>query len=156
MRNLRCCPNNTNTVTNSSQNEVKEKLKREVNPIASSELQELKGESAVFEKVASAEVYNLWGKVILRLRDENDFILHAICSGLSNVNIVNDKFIISSDNDAELSTVEENVDKLNEIIKSFGYNLSVEVNHLESPRVINENNIKVLKKAFGDDLIIEQ
>ena len=155
MINLRCCPNNTVMIKDKSQKEVKEQLKQDVRPIEPVKLQELKGDREVFEKVAGAEVYNLWGKVILRLRDENDFILHAICSGLSNVNIVNDKFVISSDNDAELNTVEENADKLNEIIKSLGYNLSVEVNHLESPRVINENNIKVLKKAFGDDLIIE-
>ncbi len=118
-------------------------------------MQELKGECETFDQVAGAEVYNLWGKVILRLRDENNFILHAICSGLSDVSIVKDKFVVSSDNNAELNIVEENTDKLNEIIKSLGYNLSVEVNHLESPRVINENNIQILKKAFGDDLIIE-
>lgn len=155
MISLRCCPNNNGSIKNNQIKDTQEKSVSDNIPIVPVNLQELKGEREVFEKIDGAEVYNLWGKVILKLRDENDFILHAICSGLSKVNIVNDKFVISSDNDAELSTIEENVDKLNEIIKSLGYNLSVEVNYLESPRVINENNIKILKKAFGDDLVIE-
>ena len=154
MISLRCCPNN-GAIKNNQIKDTQEKSVSDNIPIVPVNLQELKGEREVFEKIDGAEVYNLWGKVILKLRDENDFILHAICSGLSKVNIVNDKFVISSDNDAELGTIEENVDKLNEIIKLLGYNLSVEVNYLESPRVINENNIKILKKAFGDDLVIE-
>ncbi len=101
------------------------------------------------------EALNIWGKIILKLRDNNNFILHAICGGISNVTILNDNLIIGSDNEIELDTINENIDSLNAILKELGYNYTVLTNFIESPRVVNSNNIKLLKSIFGDDLIVE-
>ena len=101
------------------------------------------------------EALNIWGKIILKLRENNNFILHAICGGISNVTILNDNLIIGSDNEIELDTINENTDSLNAILEELGYNYTVLTNFIESPRVVNSNNIKLLKSIFGDDLIVE-
>ena len=48
-----------------------------------------------------------------------------------------------------------NIDYLNGILKELGYTYEVKTRFVESPRIINLKNIKMLKSIFGDDIIVE-
>lgn len=93
--------------------------------------------------------------MILKLRENNNFILHAICGGISNVTIRDNSLVVGSDNQIELETVNENADLLNDILKEIGLSYEIETEFIESPRVVNENNIKLLRSIFKDDVIIQ-
>ena len=106
-------------------------------------------------KTDKGTAMNVWGKIVLALRDSNSFILHAICGGMSDIVIEDNFVVVCTDNDSELDTINSNIDYLNDILKELGYTYKVKTRFVESPRIINLKNIKMLKSIFGDDIIVE-
>ena len=105
---------------------------------------------------AQLDALQIWGQVIRKLRDKNEIILHTLCGGLGNVDVVDNELqikIIETDKDLfnKINT-KSNINILNNILKELGYNLNVNILSEERAKTQNEIRIEKLQRFFGEFL----
>lgn len=98
----------------------------------------------------------IWGKVIIYLREHHAVALHIACGDITDVDKINDKFIINTTEDFlyDLLKSEDNQKELKQALQNFGIN-DFEINKKEKILSKSQQDIAILKNIFGNKLIIE-
>ena len=98
---------------------------------------------------------NVWGKIVLYLKENKKVALHVACGDITNVEINGDKLIVRSSDDFLLSILEDGRREIENAIRWQGLNLSLELVKFESKAQLQEKDIVKLTRLFSDKLKIE-
>ena len=96
--------------------------------------------------------YEIWGQVLLKIKENNDNLLYAMCDSVTETKIVDDKFILKVKDYQNYLTLKENENqlKLQNYISLF-VNKKIEIEY-NNNQINNDEDIKYLKSKFGDKL----
>ncbi len=98
---------------------------------------------------------NVWGKVVLYLREHKKVALHVACGDITNAVIADGKLIIRSSDDFLIDVLENGRKDIETAIRWQGLDLKFEVVKFESKEQKIEKDIKKLRAFFGNNLEIE-
>ena len=106
------------------------------------------------QEIGSAR--NVWGKIIIYLREHNAVALHIACGDITDVSYEGDIFYINTTDTFlyDLLKSEENVKDLKMAFANFGIK-NFEINKKEKILGKSAQDIAKLKEIFGNKLIIE-
>ena len=96
--------------------------------------------------------YEIWGQVLLKIKENNDNLLYAMCDSVTETKIVDDKFILKVKDYQNYLTLKENENqlKLQNYVSLF-VNKKIEIEY-NNNQINNDEDIKYLKSKFGDKL----
>lgn len=99
----------------------------------------------------------IWGKIIIKLREKHFVALHIACGDIVDVSFNGETFTINVTEDYifELLKSEDNFAELKLIFKDFNIE-KIDIVKKDKQLPFMEEDIKVLKKVFGDKLIMKQ
>ena len=99
---------------------------------------------------------NVWGKVVIYLREHNAVALHIACGDITDVDFDGDTFVINTTDTFlyDLLKSNENVEELKRALKTFGIE-RFEINKKEKNISKSAQDIAKLKEIFGNKLIID-
>lgn len=99
---------------------------------------------------------NIWGKVVIYLREHHFVALHIACGDISDVKIENECFNIYINEDMlyELLQNPTNMQALKNAFESYGIS-KFQVIKKDKLLSKSQEDLKVLKQIFGNKLIIE-
>ncbi len=104
------------------------------------------------EKINNPSPRHIWGKVLVQMRKDNLVTLRALSSDITNVNLLDNSFIIkvNSKTDLEMLT---NVSNYNELVACFnklGYTYNVKIELIEEEKTLSKTNkIELLEEILG-------
>ena len=98
---------------------------------------------------------NVWGKVVLYLKEHKKISLYVACGDITDVKMENNKLFIKSSDDFLISVLEDGKKELENALRWQGLDFEVEIVKFESESQKREKDILKLTKLFGDKLIIE-
>lgn len=98
-------------------------------------------------KTGSAK--DVWGKVVLFLKEHHHVALHVACGDITDVEIAGDKLLITTPDKTVLSLLEDGKREIERALSWQGAELSVEiVQKVFSPTAADEDKA-ALQKMFG-------
>lgn len=97
---------------------------------------------------------NVWGKIVLYLKENKKVALHVACGDITNASIENGFLIIKSSDDFLINILEEGRRELENAIRWQGLDLKLEIVKFESQKQRQDNDISKLVKFFGEKLEI--
>ena len=99
---------------------------------------------------------DIWGKVIIYLREHHAVALHIACGDITDVDFIDDKFIIRTSEDFiyQLLENEDNKKELYSAFNSLGIK-DIEIIKKEKTFTKAQIDLKILREKFGDLLEIE-
>ena len=98
---------------------------------------------------------NVWGKVVLYLKENKIVDLHVACGDITDVAIVGNKLIVRSSDDFLISVLEDGIKELENALRWQGLDLQVEIVKFENINQKQEKDIIKLTKFFNDKLKID-
>ena len=98
---------------------------------------------------------NVWGKVVLYLKEHKKISLYVACGDITDVKIGNGKLYIKSSDDFLISVLDDGKRELENALRWQGLNLEVEIVKFENENQKREKDILKLSKLFGEKLILE-
>ncbi len=98
---------------------------------------------------------NVWGKVVLYLKEHKKISLYVACGDITDVKIENGKLYIQSSDDFLISVLDDGKRELENALRWQGLNLEVEIVKFENENQKREKDILKLSKLFGEKLVIE-
>ena len=115
------------------------------------ESEELSEIDSVFNENIDVK-YEIWGQVLLKIKENNDNLLYAMCDSVIETKIVDDKFILKVKDYQNYLTLKENENqlKLQNYVNVF-VNKKIEIQYNDN-QINNDEDIKYLKNKFGDKL----
>lgn len=118
-------------------------------------IQEIKKQQFNDANPANVSPRTQWGKLVIYLREHNNIALHIACGDITEVDVCDNKFQIYTTEKyiIELLSNEENAKQLKNAISWLGYS-DYEIIQKQKKKSA-EDDIKTLKKYFGDYLIIK-
>lgn len=93
---------------------------------------------------------NIWGKVILYLRERKKIATHIACGDITDIEIKNGKLIIKHTDEFLINVIKENVKDIENALSWQGVNLEVEIVKVEKELSIFEKNLSKIKDFAGD------
>lgn len=117
-----------------------------IKELASNTTQNVKGESA----------RNIWGKIIIYLREHHAVALHIACGDIVDVSFDGETFLINTTDTFlyELLKQDENMKDLTNAFNNFNIK-KFDIIKKEKILTKSQEDILKLKQVFGDKLIIE-
>lgn len=108
------------------------------------------------EDVKSLSPRNIWGKVIIFLREHKAVALHIACGDITDVSFDGDTFLINTQESFlyDLLKSEENQKDLQNAFENFGIK-NFQIIKKEKKLTKSQQDLKILKEVFGNKLIIE-
>lgn len=108
------------------------------------------------EDIKALSPRNIWGKVIIYLREHNAVALHIACGDITDVGFDDDTFLINTQESFlyDLLKSEENQKDLKNAFESFGIK-NFQIIKKEKKLTKSQQDLKILKEVFGNKLIIE-
>lgn len=99
---------------------------------------------------------DIWGKVIIHLRESHFVALYIACGEITDVDIQDGKFVIKTTEEYiyQLLKFEDNVKELNKTFKQLGID-NWEVIKKEKKYTKAQLDLQILKQVVGDKLEIE-
>ena len=99
---------------------------------------------------------NIWGRVIIYLREHHAVALHIACGDITDVSFDGETFFINTSEEFlyELINTQENLKDLKNAFNNFGIN-KFEIIKKEKKLTKSQHDLAKLKQIFGDKLIIE-
>ena len=98
---------------------------------------------------------NVWGKVVLYLKENKKVALHVACGDITDVAIEENKLIVRSSDDFLISVLEDGIKELENALRWQGLDLQVEIVKFENIKQKQEKDIIKLTKFFNDKLKID-
>ena len=100
-------------------------------------------------------IKNIWGKVILFLRENRETALYVACGDITDVSVQNDVFLIRVQDSTMYSVLLDGKRLIERALKWQGLNLRVEVEEKIIPPTKEDEDIKILNGMFKDKLTIK-
>ena len=104
---------------------------------------------------ADKNIKNIWGKVILYLRENHETALYVACGDITDVSIQNDIFLIKVQDSTMFSVLFDGKRMIERALSWQGLNLRVEVEEKIVPPTKDEEDLKILKGIFKDKLTVK-
>lgn len=98
---------------------------------------------------------NVWGKVVLYLKENKKVALHVACGDITDVAIEGNKLIVRSSDDFLISVLEDGIKELENALRWQGLDLQTEIVKFENIKQKQEKDIIKLTKFFNDKLKID-
>lgn len=99
---------------------------------------------------------NVWGKIVLYLKEHKKVALHVACGDITNAKIEGDKLVIRSSDDFVIDVLENGRKEIENAIRWQGLDLKFEVQKFESGEQKINKDIKNLQSTFGRKLTVEE
>lgn len=106
-------------------------------------------------KSENLNIKNVWGKVVLYLKENHQIALYVACGDITDVNIIEDVFEISVLDSTMLSVLLDGKREIERALSWQGLNLRVEIKQKIVPPSKDEEDIKKLKEIFKDKLTVK-
>lgn len=97
---------------------------------------------------------NVWGKVVLYLREQRQVALHVACGDITDVQIDNDSLIINIEDGMIYNLLNDGKRQIENALRWQGLDLKVVINTKKVELSSAEKDILRLKELFGDNLKI--
>lgn len=98
---------------------------------------------------------NVWGKVVLYLKEHKKVALHVACGDITNAKIEGQKLVIRSSDEFLIDVLETGRKEIENAIRWQGLDLQFEVVKFESNEQKINKDIKKLENFFGNKVEIE-
>ncbi len=98
---------------------------------------------------------NVWGKVVLYLKEHKKVALHVACGDITNAKIEEDNLVIRSSDDFLIDVLENGRKDIESAIRWQGLDLKFKVQKFESGEQKINKDIKNLKNFFGNKIFVE-
>ncbi len=98
---------------------------------------------------------NVWGKVVLYLKEHKKVALHVACGDITNAQIEGNSLIIRSSDDFLIDILENGRSDIETAIRWQGLDLKFEAIKFESNEQKTNKDIKKLQNFFGNRMQIE-
>jgi len=98
---------------------------------------------------------NVWGKVVLYLKEHKKVALHVACGDITNAQIEGDKLVIRSSDDFLIDILENGRREIETAIRWQGLELKFEVLKFESAEQKIGKDIKKIQNFFGNRFSVE-
>ena len=98
---------------------------------------------------------NIWGKVVLFLRDNREVALHVACGDITDIELVGKKFIVNVQDGLMNNILVEGKRELERALRWQGLDLELEINLKQKYMTKEEQDIEKLKKMFGNNIKIK-
>ena len=98
---------------------------------------------------------NVWGKVVLYLKENKKVALHVACGDITDVAIEGNKLIVRSSDDFLISVLVDGIKELENALRWQGLDLQLEIVKFENIKQKQEKDIIKLTKFFNDKLKID-
>lgn len=105
--------------------------------------------------MSSLSPKNVWGKVVLYLKEHKKISLYVACGDITDVKIDNGKLLIKASDDFLITVLEDGKKELENALRWQGLNLELEIVKFKSVSQMRDRDVLKLKKFFGDKLVIE-
>lgn len=96
---------------------------------------------------------NVWGKVVLYLKEHKKISLFVACGDITDVQIENNQLFIKTSDDFLVSVLEEGKKELENALRWQGLNMEVKIVKFENDEQLRDKDIIKLKRFFGDKLV---
>ena len=96
---------------------------------------------------------NVWGKVVLYLKEHKKISLFVACGDITDVQIENNQLLIKTSDDFLVSVLEEGKKELENALRWQGLNMEVKIVKFENNEQMRDKDIIKLKRFFGDKLV---
>ena len=96
---------------------------------------------------------NIWGKVVLYLKEHKKISLFVACGDITDVQIENKQLLIKTSDDFLVSVLEEGKKELENALRWQGLNMEVKIVKFENNEQLRDKDIIKLKRFFGDKLV---
>ena len=96
---------------------------------------------------------NVWGKVVLYLKEHKKISLFVACGDITDVQIENNQLVIKTSDDFHVSVLEEGKKELENALRWQGLNMEVKIVKFENNEQLRDKDIIKLKRFFGDKLV---
>ncbi len=96
---------------------------------------------------------NIWGKVVLYLKEHKKISLFVACGDITDVQIENNQLLIKTSDDFLVSVLEEGKKELENALRWQGLNMEVKIVKFENNEQLRDKDIIKLKRFFGDKLV---
>lgn len=96
---------------------------------------------------------NIWGKVVLYLKEHKKISLFVACGDITDVQIENNQLLIKTSDDFLVSVLEEGKKELENALRWQGLNMEVKIVKFENDEQLRDKDIIKLKRFFGDKLV---
>ena len=98
---------------------------------------------------------NVWGKIVLYLKEHKKVALHVACGDITNAQLIDGRLVIRSSDDFLIDVLENGRRDIEAAIRWQGLDLKFEVVKFESKEQKIEKDIKKAKDFFGNKVEIE-
>lgn len=98
---------------------------------------------------------NVWGKIVLYLKEHKKVALHVACGDITNAKIEDGKLIIRSSDDFLIDVLENGRKEIENAVRWQGLDLKFEVVKFESTEQKINKDIKKLENFFGNKVEFE-
>lgn len=99
-------------------------------------------------------VKNVWGKVVLFLKEHHQVALHVACGDITDVSIDGDRLVVNASEGMLAQILKEGRREIENALRWQGLDLKLEVNLIESKNLPMQEDINKLKKLVGNKLTI--
>ena len=98
---------------------------------------------------------NVWGKIVLYLRENKKVALHVACGDITDVAIENNNLVVKTSDDFLIDVLTSGIKDLENAIRWQGLTLGIEIVKFESQTQKQDKDIVKLKRIFGEKLDIQ-
>lgn len=97
---------------------------------------------------------NVWGKIVLYLRENKKVALHVACGDITDVELSGENLIIRTSDDFLIDVLNTGMKELENAIRWQGLNLKIQIVKFENITQKQDKDIMKLRKLFADKLYI--
>ena len=105
--------------------------------------------------VKNLDVRNVWGKVVLYLKEKKKIALHVACGDITDVEINGSNLIVRNRDEFLVNVLEEGKKDIEQALNWQGLNLEVKIEKIQTEIPKSEQDILKLRKVVGDKLTIK-
>lgn len=98
----------------------------------------------------------IWGKLVIKLRENGNIALHIVCGDITDVEIIDDVFVVSSPQQyiVDMLNLPENYKDIQNGLKKLS-SKKLEIRQCEKQKS-DEDNINILNKFFDNRVIVNK
>lgn len=102
-------------------------------------------------------IKQVWGKILTRLRENNDIALFVSCGEIHNILLKENKLVLQTDKKYLLDLINEddNILALKRSARFLGYDFEIVIELLEDKNEKANKDVSFLKDKLGKFLIVE-
>lgn len=103
----------------------------------------------------SLSAKNIWGKIVLYLKERRQIALHVACGDITDVELKDNNLIINITDGMMYDLLNDGKRELESALRWQGLELNIVINVKKVELSSQEKDIKKLKELFGDYLIVK-